>query len=330
MTATPQNSGKSKKVALQLYVAVVVLVFTALMATLFTTEAPQPQLEEIPLEDEDVVAILEEYRDDRVSRVSVSLDDIEEILPAAEEPAWRMHAVSAAPSPGIPKIAIIIDDLGLSRDATAQLAGMQGPYTLSFLPYAEELHDQTQELSRAGHELMVHLPMQSHSTTADPGTNALVSGLSFDEFGRRLEWNLKRFEGFVGVNNHMGSLLTEDPVVMVRLMARLRRDGYLFVDSLTTPRSMGRRAAHATNVPFLARDIFLDNERDPAYIRRQLEATEQIAKMRGYAIAIGHPYAETLDVLTDWQRSIDFKGFELVPVSEIMMGLELSGTISSR
>ncbi len=310
----------TRKRLLLFYIATVLAVFVGLMVSIFrqssNTNAP------LVLDEQEIVAIIEEYRVDSVARVSVSIGEIASVVPVKQEPAWQQNAVTTMADrsqTAYPKIAIIIDDVGLDKAATERLRNMQAPLTLAFLPYANELEEQTAAMRAVGHELMVHLPMQSHRASADPGDNALLTNLSFDEFGERVEWNLNRFDGFVGVNNHMGSLLTEDPALMVRLMARLRSEGLLFVDSLTTPNSMGERAAKALGVPFVARDIFLDNEQDEDYILRQLASTEKIALMRGYAIAIGHPYSITLDVLEEWQKTLASKGFELVPISEVMV-----------
>ena len=319
------SSNKISKIA-RLYGAMVVLVFSGLMVALFTSQKPNES--KLSIADEDIVAIVEEYQGDRVSRVSVSLDELETIVPAPSAPAWVMNSASVSTQAGLPKIAIIIDDLGLDREASARLTALRGPYTFAFLPYANGLKEQTQAARSAGHELMVHLPMQSHSDEADPGDNALLKGLSFEEFSKRIEWNLDQFEGFVGINNHMGSLVTEDPALMVRVMARLRSEGLLFVDSLTTPKSMGKKAAKALDVPFVARDIFLDNERSADYINRQLATTEKIARLRGYAIAIGHPYDVTIDTLEEWQKTLEFKGIQLVPISQIMSDAIKQDTLS--
>lgn len=316
---TPNQTQYSLAKGTMAYISLVVLVFSGLMAALFFQGTPENK--SFLVKNSDLVAIIEEYQGDRVARISVSLNDLEAVVPEPAMPAWVSNASAAVPTADEragPKIAIIIDDLGLDQEASKRLTAFQAPLTFAFLPYAEELGPQTRAAKAAGHELMVHMPMQSHRTSADPGDNALLAGLSYDEFSNRINWNLSRFEGFVGVNNHMGSLITEDPALMVRVMARLRNEGLLFVDSLTTPNSMGKRAAKALGVPFVARDVFLDNEQDRDYILRQLETTEKIARLRGYAIAIGHPYAATMDVLEDWQKTLSFKGLTLVPISQIM------------
>lgn len=301
------------------YLGTVVAVFIILMAALFTR--PEQPDENISVDETDIVAIIEEYDGNKVARMSVSLEDLETVVPKPAVPAWVSNASMSVPTPegrSKPKIAIIIDDVGLDREASQQLTSFKSPLTMAFLPYAEELAAQTAAAKRAGHELMVHLPMQSHRETADPGHNALLTGLSYDEFSKRINWNLNQFDGYVGINNHMGSLITEDPALMVRVMARLRNDGLLFVDSLTTPKSMGKRAAKALGVPFVARDVFLDNEQDRDYILRQLATTEKIARLRGYAIAIGHPHQITIETLTEWEETLAFKDLTLVTISQAM------------
>lgn len=234
------------------------------------------------------------------------------------QPTWQLESAAWNNTPSA-KLAIIIDDLGMTESATNRLASMSGPLTMAFLPYAPNLQLQTRLARSSGHELMVHLPMQSSQSGIDHGKNALLEGLSYEEFNKRLTWNLSQFSGYVGVNNHMGSRLTEDPGQMVRLMQRLNEQGHLFIDSLTTSKSVGASAAKAANVPYAARDIFLDNVQDVAYIKRQLAAAERIARTRGYAVAIGHPYPETIQVLREWRESNDERGIALVPASQIVM-----------
>ncbi|MBL4639979.1 MAG: divergent polysaccharide deacetylase family protein [Kordiimonadaceae bacterium] len=262
---------------------------------------------------------------------SVPIEDIDTILPLEpDKPAWQQHAAAWNGQSPYGRIAIVIDDVGLSYDISMSMADMVGPLTLSFLPYAERLPEQTNVLKNAGHELMVHMPMEPKLENADPGPNALLSSLAADEFERRILWNLGRFGGFVGINNHMGSYLTEQPGLMVRVMTHLRRGGYLFLDSLTSPKSVAGRAARATGVPTVSRDIFLDNERTMQAILSQLTRTEEIAKIKGYAIAIGHPYPETLKALNFWSANLADKGFILVPLSQIVAETEAAAGKSAQ
>ena len=299
-----------------------VVVAAILIGMIYMLSVSNYQMDEqTPLmSDEELLAVLQIPE----GSVSVPISNLEQLLPpAAREPAWKSYAAAWRPTDKM-RIAIVIDDLGLDQDMSRQLALVEGPLTLAFLPYAEGLQAQTEMVRRSGHEVLVHLPMEPKNAGADPGPNALLSTVDQLEFERRLEWNLNRFEGFVGINNHMGSALTENPSLMVRLMVYLRKNGYLFLDSLTSPNSVGIRAATATGVPHIARDIFLDNERNIASILAQLYKTERIAKKRGYAIAIGHPYPETMKALQFWSAKLDQKAFRLVTISQLVAAESVS------
>lgn len=301
---------KIRQILVCLYAAVVVIVALALFGLLQDDHASQ-SVPDVTALDPDVLAVLSSIDG---NEITVPMRDIESIIPAPQSPAWQTFA-AAWPTDQRPKIAVVIDDLGLLHSASDRLAAMPGPYTLAYLPYAEDLPSQTAKVRAAGHELMVHLPMEPKNQSTDPGPNALLAGLDHQEFERRIDWNLKRFDGFVGVNNHMGSLMTEQAGQMVRVMVHLRRGGYLFLDSLTSPKSVASRAAAATGVPHIKRDIFLDNIQEKALIEQQLAKAERIARRRGYAVAIGHPYDATLSALQDWRSTLDERGFVLVPIS---------------
>ena len=233
-------------------------------------------------------------------------------------PAWRRYAALAPADTGAPMVAIIIDDLGLNKHRLARTIALPRPLTLAILPYSENIEPWVQKARAAGHELMLHLPMEPGDPAEDPGPNALLADLDATELARRIEWNLGRFEGYVGVNNHMGSRFTASSEMMRPLIHRLSEGGLLFVDSLTTNLSVGRELAQAAGVPSAARDIFLDNDIDVVRIRAQLEKVERCAIRKGYCIAIGHPHPETLSVLEAWLPGLAARGFVLVPVSAIV------------
>lgn len=239
-------------------------------------------------------------------------------LPPAGTAIWSRNAVPAPKANGRPMIAVIIDDLGLDKKRSEKVAALKGPLTLSYMTYAEELPRQTRDARAHGHELMVHVPMQPQSLTYDPGPDVLEVGSSPDEIRRRLDWGLSRFDGFIGINNHMGSRFTSDLPGMQVVMAELRRRGLAFIDSVTSEKTVGAEAARQFGVPFAARHVFLDNDQGVAHVRSQLAKTEAYARKHGYAIAIGHPHDGTIEALSGWLSGLEAKGFVLVPVSAII------------
>ena len=245
-----------------------------------------------------------------------------EIRPAAEpRPAWLESAVAMPEIRGRPMVALVIDDAGVDRKRTERAMRLPPLVTMSFLPYAQAVARQVEEARGRGHEVIVHVPMEPENASVDPGPQALRLGLSDDELLRRLDWNLSRFSGYVGINNHMGSKFTQSPEAMRKVLEVLKARGLLFLDSRTTPASVGGRLARGLGLPTLERDVFLDNVDSRDEIAARLEDVARIARRDGYAIAIGHPRDATLDVLERWTRAAEAEGLVLVPLSGVLRAL---------
>ncbi|MBL6954181.1 MAG: divergent polysaccharide deacetylase family protein [Alphaproteobacteria bacterium] len=231
---------------------------------------------------------------------------------------WQRFAALTPPIEGRAQVAIVLDDMGLSQFRSDRAIALPRPITLAILPYGNHLDGLVARARTAGHEILLHLPMEPLSLDADPGPDALLTGLPLAELDRRIATNLLRLDGYVGVNNHMGSRFTASEREMRRVMRALRARGLLFLDSLTTGKSTGHRLAWEYGLPTVVRDIFLDNDRDPAKIRQQLALTAATAREHGHAIAIGHPYPETLDALESWLPGLRDRGLVLVPISALV------------
>lgn len=241
-----------------------------------------------------------------------------EPIPQAGIPlAWQKHAVAYAAPAGKPLIAVVIDDMGIDRSRTAEVTALPGPLTTSFLTYAGNLKAQVLAAQRAGHELLVHVPMEPSGKAADPGPNAITTGLAQEEMKRRLDWALARFPDFVGINNHMGSRFTADRDGMVFVLSALKQRGLLFLDSRTTAETVAASVARDLDLPFVERHVFLDDDPSATAVARQLREVERIAARDGYAVVIGHPKDATIDALRHWLPALARRGFALVPVSAI-------------
>jgi polysaccharide deacetylase 2 family uncharacterized protein YibQ len=236
----------------------------------------------------------------------------------APAPAWKRFAAVAPPTDGRPMIAIVLDDVGVARRHAENAITLDAPVTLAFMSYAPDVATQVAAARARGHEIMMHVPMEPMSRSEDPGPNALLTGLRPGELARRIDWNLSRFDGFVGVNNHMGSRFTSDRAGMEQVMAALRRRGLLFIDSRTTAQTVAADEARRQGVPTASRDVFLDNELDARGIDAQLAETERKARVQGAAIAIGHPHPETVAALRRWIPQARARGFVLVPVTAVV------------
>lgn len=233
-------------------------------------------------------------------------------------PPWIRYAVPAPATGGKPRVAVVIDDLGVDRRRSEKVIPLRAPLTLSWMTYAEDLPRLTAESRRHGHELMLHVPMQPLGKNWDPGPDVLEVGLPDQENRRRLLWGLQRFDGFVGINNHMGSRYTADAAGMKVVMEELRRRGLMFLDSLTTGKSVGAEMARSYGVPFAERQVFIDNEQTVAAVMAQLSKAEAYARKHGAAIVIGHPHDATIEALRQWLPELDAKGIVLVPVTALV------------
>lgn len=236
---------------------------------------------------------------------------------APSQPAWQRNAVAAAVPAGRKLIAIVIDDMGVDRARSERAAALHGPLTLAFLPYARGVASQIAAARARGHEILVHVPMEPLGLD-DPGPDALRIGLDDAEIRRRVAEALDHAGPVVGINNHMGSRFTRDRAAMRAVLTELRARELLFLDSRTAPDSVGMALAREMDVPFAARDVFLDNDSAPGPVRSKLEELEAVASRRGYAVAIGHPHDGTIMALDAWLGDLSARGFALVPVSAIV------------
>lgn len=240
------------------------------------------------------------------------------IAPAAgnREVAALTEQAPAAPA-GRPRISIIMDDLGLNAAATRRTLALPKGVTLSFLPYGKAAPSLAEEARAEGHEIMLHLPMEPRGK-ADAGPDALKTDMSPAEIEETLRRQLGAFKGYTGINNHMGSRFTEDVRALIPVMRVLKEQGLFFVDSRTSQTSRAADVGRMAGVPAISRDVFLDHERGPDHLLHQLQLLEDHARQTGHAVAIAHPHELTLEILEVWLRSLEGKGFDLVPVSALI------------
>lgn len=218
---------------------------------------------------------------------------------------------------GKPLVAVIMDDMGHSREVAQTVMELPLPVTLAIIP-DEEHAEWTARLARQrGREILAHVPMQPLGK-ANPGARALRTDISDQENLARLRWHLQRVPGAVGINNHMGSRFTADGRRMALVLAELRRHGLFFVDSRTSGASVGYRTARNLGVASTGRDVFLDNERQVGKILGQIDALLAKAGKQGSAVAICHPYPETLAALRQAAPRFRAHGVELVPVQLLL------------
>ena len=210
------------------------------------------------------------------------------------------------------KIAVIMDDIGISLTPLRQLLQLDIVITPSILPGTRNALSATSLLQDGNREYMIHMPMQPRSyPETNPGTNALLLGQSEAETHRLIQSYIEGVPGAVGCNNHMGSRYTEETDAMRVVLNELKQNDLFFIDSRTIGSSVAFSEARKMGLETATRNIFLDNEANVAYIRKQIRKMVTLAGKNQEIIAICHPHAETLEAFRleqGWleQQSVDF------------------------
>jgi len=219
--------------------------------------------------------------------------------------------------PIIARVAIIIDDIGYSLKQGLRSARFPAPLTLAILPHTPNGLALAELGFEEGKAIMLHAPMSNvKQSQLDPG--GLTADMAEEEFIRILRANIDAVPHIIGINNHMGSYLTQLSEPMNWLMNELKRQLLFFVDSRTSADSQAWEIAQQHGLSSHKRDVFLDHERNHESIEKQFERMVQLAKQRGSALAIGHPYPETLAVLEREIPRLRRQGIELVSIEQLL------------
>lgn len=233
-------------------------------------------------------------------------------LPLPPQPIQPARPKSGA------RLTVVIDDVGPAHKAGLEVIALPPAVTIAILPYADKAKELAQKAHAAGHEVLVHLPMEPQNLTHNnPGPNALLLSLSADEIAARTGAALQAVPYAIGLNNHMGSAFTANAAALDPVMRVLKQRGLLFLDSRTIATSEALNVALRYGLTAYTRDVFIDDEISPTFIRAQFAKAETRARTKGSAILIGHPHALTLSLLKPWLASLKAKGIELVPLTAL-------------
>jgi polysaccharide deacetylase 2 family uncharacterized protein YibQ len=221
--------------------------------------------------------------------------------------------------PPRPRLAIVVDDLGVDKRIAEELLRLDAPLTFSILPFQPHSRRIAQQAHAKGREVILHLPMEPRGfPLKDPGKGALFVAMSERELLRQLRKDLDAVPFIVGVNNHMGSRFMEHGVSVRLVLRELKKRGLFFLDSRTTAKTQGYQIARELALLAGERNLFLDNENDERDIRAQLEGLIRIARDRGTAIGICHPHPATITALKGMISRIKAQGIRIVPLSQAL------------
>jgi uncharacterized protein len=240
--------------------------------------------------------------------------------PATPGPTAARRARPEAPAAGSPvRVAVIVDELGGRADVFERVVALGRPVTVAVLPELPLAPRLAREAARAGLEVLLQLPLEPYRfPEVDPGPGALLISMPPDEVTRRTRQQLAAIPGAVGVVTGMGSRFTEDRPRMRALLEPVFFRRLLFVDSLTSHRSVGYDVARALGIPAGRRQVFIDPDESEATTRAQLLEVERLASRRESVIAIAHGRPLTLQLLGEALPRWEARGIVLVRVSELV------------
>lgn len=235
-----------------------------------------------------------------------------------ERPLIPPHGAAKKSRQPLPKkaaqeLAILIDDMGYDMEINNALLAIDAPVSFAFLPGAPHTEKLAGRAFKMGRDILVHLPLEPLNAGIDPGPGALRLGMSPDVMAAVLKKDLNAVPHATGVNNHMGSKFTADRKAMEFILEEIRNRGLFFIDSKTTRDSVAYQVAREMGVPSAARSVFLDDDRNPAAIKKELDTAVMLAKRGRGVIAIGHPFPTTMRVLSEELPVLKEK-VRLVPV----------------
>lgn len=243
--------------------------------------------------------------------------------PTTEQARPEPRVLPPSPGPradGAPiRLAIIMDDLGRDMATGRALVDMGIPITFAILPDQPQSSRLAEYAHENGREVIIHLPMEPQGyPVTNPGKEALFVDLQSEEVAKRMRSFIARVPHAVGGNNHMGSRFTENRQGMQSALAVLKESNLFFVDSYTSPRSVGFDEARNAGIPFAVRDVFLDNVQEVGAISAQIEKLIRVAEKKGQAVGICHPHPQTLAALRLAVPEFKRLGIEVVPVSTLL------------
>lgn len=220
-----------------------------------------------------------------------------------------------ASATNLPKIAIIVQDLGLNPKLTADSTQLPPEITLGFSPYMAHGGAWHRYARGHGHETVLSLPVTfPPSSLRDEGPLSIDPGFDDTELMTSLKRVLVRGEGYIALVAQSGRFQSQ-PQRFGPIAQELSARGLGFVElgdpviTATTP-APGLNYAHAS--------INLDRVLTPQGIEDQLRILERLAEVQGYAIAYTRPYPLVFDRIWQWANALDRNRIALVPLSSLL------------
>ena len=223
------------------------------------------------------------------------------------------------------RIAIVIDDFGYQeQDLILSFCDLPKSITFSIFPGEKHTAWIAQQAIEKNHGVMVHLPMEPIGYPArDPGPNAIFLDYAPEKIAELTQKALASVPHAKGMNNHMGSRLTQNFAAMKAVLRVVEKWDFFFVDSVTSPQSVAYAIARDMGIPSGRNALFLDIVEDEEAVVKRLYRLAARARHEGTVIGIGHAKANTLHALQRTLPELIEQGFVFVLAEEAVKELKI-------
>ena len=229
----------------------------------------------------------------------------------------RPAGLDARLPPGAPRLAIVVNGMGINPQASAQAVKSLLPaVTLAYSPYAPRVDDQAEQARLAGHELLVQVPMEGFAPSQELGTRGLMAGASRERNRDALDWHMSRFQGYVGLTNYLGGRFMASTSALMPLLQNVAERGLVFFDDGTARQSLTSALALATGAPSLRADLAIEAT-SPEGVDAALRRLEILAREKGMAIGVAPAVPAHIDRIARFAQGLEARGIALVPLSAL-------------
>ncbi len=253
----------------------------------------------------------EKKTDEKTSAVAPKTEKEKEPSPVSEGFAFPFAKNNAV-------LCVVFDDGGQNVGQLKKCVALPFPVTVAVLPRLAHSAECASLVRQSGNEVILHQPMQAVNLNVNPGEGAIKPQMSQAEVAATLSQNIAEIAPIAGMNNHEGSLITEDEALVSFVLETVQEKGIYFLDSRTSSATKVHSVAMEMGMGYYKRDIFLDNKKTRENYLSELKKGLDIANKKGHVIMIGHVWsAESLPAfLEEAYPELALKGYRFATVSK--------------
>lgn len=239
-------------------------------------------------------------------------NDTDTFIAAAE-------TVQPAAISDLPAVVIIMKGLGLSASTTEAALQLPTEVTFGFSPYAPSLVRWSKIAHQQGREFLLQVPMETYDTrTNNPGPYALMSASPKEDNITRLKMLLSLTNNYEGIYSDQNEKFSHNIASIRPILKELKKMGVYYVYGNGYSNHTMIQTADDIDYPMLISDMVIDSDISVEGINDGIKKMVNLAKRKGYVVAMAHPYPMTIRILEQWLPDASEQGVRVMPVSALL------------